>query len=335
MFNDIRRRLLVAGGSLAAMFLIGTAGYVLIEGWSWFDSLYMTTITLATIGFGEVHPLSTSGRAFTIFLAAGGLSVAAYSFSSLTALIVEGELTDVLRRRKMSSKISALKDHYIVCGGGNTGRTIIEELRRTDRPFVVIEKNDEKARKMQEAGTLVVHADALTDESLEAAGITGAAGVFCVLENDRDNVFVAISARGLNARARIVSEIHDEHVRPKLLRGGADAVVSSNIIGGLRLASEMIRPATVGFLDSMIRDAASNYRFEEIAVPPGSPLIGKSAADAEKGAASARVLAIRQGDSPRYDINPPASRRLASGETLVVIGNAEQVGDLKKRLAGA
>ncbi|HVE13710.1 MAG TPA: potassium channel protein [Elusimicrobiota bacterium] len=334
MVAESRKRLAWAALAVAALFVIGTAGYVLIEGWSWFDAFYMTTITLATIGYGEVHPLSNHGRAFTIGLAVTGFGAVAYSLSAMTAFIVEGELSDVLRRRKMTKKIAALSGHYIVCGGGNTGRTILEELRSTGRDFVMLENDPVKASQMEEEGVLVLRGDALSDESLQEAGIERAAGLFCALANDRDNVFLVLSARSLNARLRIVSEIHDEGVRPKLLRGGADAVVSSFLIGGLRMASEMVRPAAVSFLDSMIRDKGSSYRFEELEVPSASALVGKPAGEVHgAGDGGALLLAIRRPQAAAYEINPPSERPLAAGEVLVVIGNADQVGQLKRRLS--
>ena len=233
----------------------------------------------------------------------------------------------------MQSKIAALSDHYIICGSGNTGWTILKELANTKRLFVVIENDEEKASRLQGQGFLAVHGDALEDAVLLEAGISRAAGLFCALANDRDNVFAAITARGLNPRLRIISELHDEMVHAKLVRSGADSAVSSAFIGGLRMVSEMIRPAAVGFLDSMIRDKDSVHRFEEVPVPEGSPLIGRAAGEV-KGAqgGAALLVAIKQSGNGHYEINPPPERALRAGDVLVVLGSSDEVLELKGRV---
>ena len=328
----MRERLSIAVFILAVTLFIGTLGYTLIERWNALDALYMTVITVGTVGYGEVHPLDAAGRIFTIFLILGGLGAVGYAFSSVTAFIVEGELKDVLRRRKMLAKIAALKDHYIVCGGGGIGRTIVEELAKTGRPFVVIERDAQKAAHIEERGWLIIKGDALDDETLRLAGIDRARGVFCALTDDRDNSFAAISARGLNPGVRIVSQLHDQSVCDKLLRSGADAAVSSGRIGGLRMASEMIRPVTVGFLDSMIRDRGDAYRFEDIAVPPGSKMIGRPLGEiTEARGNAALIVAVKSASG--YEINPPAGKPLGADEALVVLGSVEQVRLLKEKIA--
>jgi len=332
MLQHMRERLAIAVFILAAVLFVGTLGYTLIERWNSLDALYMTVITVATVGYGETHPLSTPGRVFTMFLILGGLGAVGYAFSSVTAFIVEGELKDVLRRRKMLAKIAALKDHYIICGGGSIGRTISEELAKTSRPFVVIERDPQKAAHIEEKGWLVMTGSALDDETLKSAGIERSRGVFCALSDDRDNSFAAISARGLNPSVRIVSQIHDQSVRDKLVRSGVDAAVNSGRIGGLRMASEMIRPATVGFLDSMIRDRGDAYRFEDVPVPPGSKMIGRPLSEVRGGRANAPLIVAVKSPSG-YDINPPGEKPLGPEESLVVIGSVEQVRALKQKMA--
>ncbi|MFA6030499.1 MAG: potassium channel protein [Elusimicrobiota bacterium] len=332
MLRDIRDRLAVAFVIVIVALVVGTLGYRLIEGWGLLDALYMTVITVATIGYGETHPLSNAGRVFTIFLIFGGLGAVGYAFSSVTAFIVEGELKDVLRRRRMKAKISALKNHYIVCGGGSTGRTIMEELSKTGRPFVVIDRDPQKAAHCEEKGWLVVQGDALSDEALREAGAERAQGVFCALTDDRDNSFVALSARGLKADLRIVSQLHDQTVREKLLRSGADAAVSSSFIGGLRMCSEMVRPMAVGFMDSMIRERENTSRFEDVPIPTGSRLAGKPVGKV-KGAEGGAALVLAVRSATGYEINPPPDRALHPGETLVVLGTVEQIHALKEQLA--
>lgn len=327
---ELEDRLKAVAGSMLLMLALGTFGYAHIEGWGYFDALYMTVITLGTIGYGEVHPLSPAGRAFTIAFCMVGLGVAAYAFSTVTALVVEGQLSTALRRRRMEARIQKLERHYIVCGAGFTGESVIDELKKTGRPFVVVERNKEKVQRYTDEGVLAVEGDALQDETLERAGARRARGLFCALDSDPDNVFLAISARGLSATLRIVSEVHDADIRGKLLRSGADAVVSSQGIGGLRMASEMIRPAAVGFLDWMIREQKSAYRIEEIPVPEGSPLVGQPlrAVFSREGRAPL-VLAIKDADKADYVINPSAADALRARETLVVLGSREDVERLR------
>ncbi|TBR24301.1 hypothetical protein EPO15_04315, partial [bacterium] len=243
---------------------VGTGGYMLIEGWGPFDSFWMTVITVATIGYGEVHALTPHGRVFTIGLIFLGMGTTAYAFSQLTAFIVEGDLSTALRRNKMEKRIRELEQHFIICGVGNTGQVVLDELLKTQRPLVIVEKDAEKAAELEAKGLLVIQGDASHDDVLEKAGIARARGIFCVLGHDQENLLLTLAARGLNAAVRIVTELHDGRFRDRLTRCGADAVVDSPHIGGLRLASEMVRPITVGFLDSMIRDRTYTYRFEEV-----------------------------------------------------------------------
>ena len=328
---EFSTRLKTVLAAMGACLLIGTFGYTTVEGWPLFDSLYMTVITLATIGYGEVHPLSTGGRIFTIAISLLGLGVMAYSFSALTAFIVGGELNERLRRRKMEKRIQVLDRHYVIFGMGHTGETIAAELANTRHDFVVIEHDAEKGSAALERGHLVVIGDALRDETLERAGVARAKGVFLTFDNDRDNVFVALSCRVMNPNVRIVSELHDGDVRDKLFRSGADAVVSPPMIGGLRMASEMIRPAAVGFLDSMIRAKDSAYRFEQVDLPAGSRYDGKPFGSIEVGGGRAPlILAVRAKNAERYEVNPPRSRPMKAGEQLVALGDQDEIRMLRE-----
>ena len=329
MYREIWGKLRVPLIAMLLMLAAGTAGYVLIEGWPAFDALYMTVITLGTIGYGETHELHTAGRVFTMLLIFSGLGIAAYSFSVMTAFIVEGDLSDVLRRRKMESRIAKLHGHYIVCGAGFTGKAVLEELHKTQRPFVVIERDEARARELEEKGLLAIRDDASRELVLEQAGVARAKGLFCCLGSDRDNVFIALTARTLSQTVRIVSELHDESARNMLVRGGADSVVSSEHIGGLRMASEMIRPAAVGFLDSMIRDRGSAYRFEEIPLRAGSPLVGRELGSIKPRPGESPVVLAVKDSGGGYAINPSADRRLAQDDVLVVLGSTDEVGKLR------
>jgi voltage-gated potassium channel len=321
--KSTRRKLLQIFGVLLLVLTMGVLGYHFIEGWRFFDALYMTVITLATVGYSETHPLSTAGRVFTMFLVFGGMGIILYGITEITAFIIEGEMTGILRRRRMNRTINKMSNHYILCGWGDLGTYVLDELVRTKRRCVVIEKDPAKIRQLLERNSVVVEGDATKDEILEAAGIQRAAGLVAALHTDRDNLFVVITARGLNPRLRIVSKIEDIQSRDKFLRSGASAAVSTPFIGALRLASELIRPETVSFLDTMLRDNSA-LRVEDVPVGEKSKFIGKPIGEIgvirETGVL---LLSIkRAGD---YQFNPSPSVPLQGNDTLVVIGNPDQI----------
>ncbi len=330
--QEIRGRFSRLATTVAAVLALGASGYVLIEGWSWFDGLYMTVITLATVGYGEVHPLTKAGRAFTIVLIFFGIGILTWAISNLTAFIVEGELKDVLRRRRMEKRIAGLVGHYILCGAGHTGQVIIEELRKTGRELVVIEKDSAACERLVEHGLLAIQGDATMDEVLERAGIRRAQGLFAALTSDRDNAFVALTARGLNKDLRIVAEQVDTHVREQLIRSGASAVVSPHFIGGMRMASEMVRPAVVGFLDHMLRSGGEAIRFEEVVIPPGGALAGRRIGEVRHDDGESALVVAIMGADGGYALNPASDHALVAGETLIVLGTARQLARLKTQL---
>lgn len=317
---------------LSSILLVGVIGYHLIEGWTIFDALYMTVITLATVGYGETHPLSITGRVFTIFLILGGMGMIFYGVTRITSFIVEGEMSGILRRRRMNRTISRLTNHTIVCGWGNTGYYAVEELHRTRRPYVVVEKDPAKVRQLVEREMLFVEGDAESDATLIAAGIQRAAGLVSTLPTDRDNMFVVITARGLNPTFKIVSKIEDISSRDKFLRGGATVVISSDFIGGLRMVSELVRPGATSFLDTMLRDNSA-LRVEDVKVGLHSKFVKKPLSSCNVLAeAGVLLFSVKQGDSFRF--NPPPATLLEGGDTLVVIGNPEQVQSVRNALNG-
>lgn len=238
----------------------------------------------------------------------------------------------------MQKEIDKLSGHYIICGGGHAGGVIAGELKKTGRKFVVIDKDKDALDKMHERlgeeGFLGLPGDATEDETLKHAGIDRALGVFAVLALDQDNAFVALSAKGLNPKARVVSCQKELGVREKLFRSGADNVVNPEFIGGMRMASEMIRPATTGFLDAMLREKGSNVRFDEVNISEGSPFAGKTIADVkDKRGHGALIVAVQVGHL-QYDINPLDTRVLKPGERLVVIADGDAIKGLREK-AGA
>ena len=332
--KDIRSKLLTPLAALLSLCAVGVGGYSLIEGWNVLDSLYMTVITLATIGYGETHPLSDPGRYFTIALILGGIGVMTYIFTSITELLLEGGLKEAIRRLKMQGRLENMENHYIVCGATRSGLSVCEELSKTGRPFSLVVLEDEEVKKYMARGWCAVSGDASSCSSLEAAGVKKARGIFCALSNDKDNAFVAITAKGLNPVVKIVTvqNEHNPEMTDKLMRAGADIVINPSHIGGLRMASEMLRPATVQFLDSMLRGQKAGARFEDIEAGAGAE--GRELGEF-KGAGSkgALVVAMKKPGENSYELNPLPGLRLKKGDVLVALGTPDELKSLSSSLS--
>ena len=319
--------------AVLVVFTVGTAGYMLIEGWGFLDSLFMVAITLTTVGFGEVHPLSPHGRVFTLIMLFLGMGVIVSGASMVTAFIVEGELHDLLRRRKMKKKIGKMRNHTIICGAGRTGMHVIQEMRNMKVQFVVLESDHANAEKMLKDGLHVVEGDATSEDALREAGLERAARLVTCLTNDKDNLFVVLNARSINPKIRIVARYVDDKSAEKFIKAGADDVVSPNAIGGLRMASVALRPAVVSFLDKMLRSGSGTLRVEEATVHEGSRLSNRTLRESRiSEQAGVLVVALKRGEDD-YSFNPPESTRLAVGQTIVVMGEIDGVKKLKA-LAG-
>ncbi|MFH0729244.1 MAG: potassium channel protein [Pseudomonadota bacterium] len=311
---------------LLIVLVTGITGYVAIEGWSVLDAFYMVVITLASVGFMEVHPLSPGGRIFTMLLILCGSGILIYAISVITAFVVEGELTDILRRRKMNREIEKLSDHFIVCGAGQTAKYVIDELYKTKRPFVVIEKDAARVQDLIEKDILCMEGDASHDAVLITAGIHRAKGLVTALHSDAENLFVVITARRLNPALRLISKAVEEESELKIKLAGADSVVLPNSIGGLRMVSEMIRPSVVTFLDVMLRVKDRTVRIEDIRVPAGSAFDGKTLAQTGlKDTEGISILAIADGKKEKYFFNPPKSTLLKAGDVLIIMGDVEKI----------
>ena len=306
--------------------MAAAAGYRLLGGAhvSMLDAIYMAVITVATVGYGEIvdtaaHPAL---RVFNIFVILFGIGIMLYVFSASTAFIVEGELKDIFRRRKMLKQIQAMKEHFIVCGAGETGHFVVQELLKTSHPFVVIDHDEERLERIRHLGEFpVLKGDAADEELLATAGLARARGLVTVLAEDKDNLMVTVTARQLSPTVRIVARCAEARMAEKLIRAGANSAVSPNMIGGLRLASELIRPHVVSFLDEMLRDRNKTMRVEEIAVGPGSPWMGKSLQDTQLHAKfELLALAVRTG-AGQVQYNPHGDAVLNAGDVIVVLGD--------------
>jgi voltage-gated potassium channel len=324
-------RLLWSMALLAGVLTFGTLGYLLLtpEKSLW-KCFYMTAITITTVGYEDVLNVKRDPvlAVFTIVLLFLGLGVLLYTVSAATAFVVEGDLTEALRRRKMEKRIAGMSGHYVVCGAGETGMRAAQELIATGRAVVIIDKDPRRIARLGRDCPEVphLHADASEDDVLVAAGIARASGLVSALAEDKDNLFVALTARRLAPKLRIVSRAVEERTVPKLKTAGADAVVSPNQIGGLRMASELVRPGTVGFLDTMLRGPGAAVRFEDVTVSADSDLAGKTLAEANlTDEAEVLVVAVRAPGEDRFKYGPPAGTRLTPGMVLVILGRSEDV----------
>jgi voltage-gated potassium channel len=330
--NPVVRKLFTSLSLLALVYGAGVTGYMVLERWDFQDASFMTVITLATVGYGETRPLSPAGRWFTMALILGGMCTLLYALSSITAFVVEGELRDLLRRTRMEKEIAKLSNHFIICGAGRVGLVILKELLRTGNRAVLVDQDVAEVHEWGErhGGVLALQGDPTDDETLQLAGVERARGLLAALDSDKDNLFVVLSARGMNKDLRIVARADEEATRDKLLRAGADTAVLTQNIGGMRMASEMIRPTVVNFLDTMLREKESTLRVEEAVITQGSDLDGQKLQDADiRRRTGALLVAVRRPDGG-YEFNPPSEREFRTGEVLVVIGDPGQLKALRK-----
>ena len=277
----LRKRAFLSLGLVFLVILSGTVGYSIIEGWTLFDSLYMTVITLSTIGYQEVRPLSFTGRAFTIILVFVGVGAVAYGINNGIRIVFEGEIQKAFGRRKLEKRLKSIRNHFIVCGYGRMGRIICNELKAKDVPFVVVEKELPELDADEE--TVFVYGDATKDDILRQAGIEKARGLISVLSTDAQNLYVVLSARELNPSLFIVARAGEEGSGQKLLRAGADRVVSPYHIGGHRIAQTVLKPAVVDFLEFATRSGNLELQMEEIPVEGGSLIAEKTIHEAGVG----------------------------------------------------
>lgn len=319
---------------LAAIILAGAIGYWFIgeRQSSFFDCLYMTIITITTIGFGEIIDLSGNigGRVFTIFIALSGIGVLAYMLTSLTATVVEGELTKSFRRRRMEKRAIKARGHYIVCGMGWAGLHIVHELQETKRPHVIVDISKSKIDKSLETmpGETFIEGDATDNDTLLKAGIEKASGLFAVTGDDNQNVVICLTAKQLNRAIRVVAQCNEMKNLDKMNRAGADSVVSPGYISGMRMASEMIRPTVVDFLDKMLRGRDENLRVEEVGMP--SSLVGKTLSTLNlKKYPRTLLLAVKKGEKWVY--NPTRDAYVIEPENkLIIMTTPEERYDLEK-----
>ena len=320
--------------ALGGVFLLGTLWYKFVEGWSWEDAAYMTVITLATVGFGETHPLGSRGRLFTIALILLGVVNIGYIVNRFTEAIIQGYFQQGIRLRQQRRLMESLSGHYIICGFSRTGRQIAKEFRAEGVQFVVIDSELESIERAQNEGYIAYQGDATLDDSLLKVGIERAICIVAALPSDAENLYTVLSAKTLNPRIRAIARASTEEALQKLQRGGADAVISPYITGGKRMAAAALRPQVLDFVDGILTGADRQLYMEEFLLDPAfCPFVGQTLQKAKlRSQTGALVLAIRRLDGNLIG-GPTGDTILMPGDTLICMGTAEQLRSLNQVLS--
>jgi voltage-gated potassium channel len=310
---------------LLSLFIIGTAGFHIIEGWSLPDSLYTTVITLSTVGYGDFYPLTGEGRMFTIFLVIFGVGTMLYTVVLFTETMIEARFRSILGRGKLEKMLKKLNNHYIICGCGRIGYLICKELSAEKFNFAVIDNNPETIQKIEEEGFIFYKGDATQDKTLIAAGIKRAKGIVCALPTDAENLYVILTAKELNPDIYILSRSEEIESERRLLRAGADRVISPYTLGGMRMAMAISRPAMLDFIEITTRRQSLELRMEELAICTGSPVIGKSLEESEIRQLYGLIIVAVKKDTGQMIFNPQANYIISMGDKLIALGEDKNV----------
>jgi voltage-gated potassium channel len=310
----------MAAALLGMIVAFGTAGYVLIEGWTPWDAFYMTIISLTTVGYREVHPLSRPGQAFTTVLLVVGVATMLYSFTLVGARVIEGTLQQQWERRRMAHMLDRLENHFIVCGYGRIGSIVVDEFRRQHVPHVIIERDPGRLHELREGGHLIVEGDASSEDVLARAGVSRARGLIAAVSTDAENVYTILSARLMQPSLYIIGRAESDESARKIRQAGADRVISPYQIGGLHMAQLALRPTVVEFVQLATSSEFLDLSMEQIEVRDGSPLAGQTIVGANlRQAFGVIVIGIRRA-AGRMEFNPPPDARMEAGDHLVVLG---------------
>lgn len=331
--SRLARRLIVIFAAILATLAIGTVGFTVIAGFPPFDAFYMTLTTMTTVGYMEVHPLNTAGRIFNSFLIFFGVSTIFIAIGAMTQTIIELEFGDALGKRRSKRMIDKLRNHFIICGFGRVGRGAAAELQRAGVPFVVVEISPERTERAILAGMLAVAADSTQDDTLRQVGIEHARGLVAALATDADNLFVLLSAKGLNPKLYVATRAAEEGAEDKMRRAGADAVFAPYSITGHRLAQSLLRPHVVQFLDFTSNSLGLDVIMEQVRVADHSEVVSKTIREMQiRRDTGVIVMAIRTHEG-RMIFNPPADTSINGGDVLIVMGRQENLRTLEHLLA--
>ncbi|HEY0393386.1 MAG TPA: NAD-binding protein [Candidatus Elarobacter sp.] len=315
---------------LLAVVAVGTAGYVAIERWPWFDAFYMTVTTVTTVGGGEPAPLDVGGKVWTVLVVAFGFGALTYTVLAGFGYIIEGHLGAEFQQRRMRRRVAAMRDHYILCGYGRVGREIARDFTTEKIPFVVIDINPDSLDRAAAEGLAVMHGNAADVATLQAAGIAEARGLITAVDHDADNIYVTLSARVLKPELFIVARANAEDAERKLRLAGANRVISPYTIGGRRMASLAMRPTAVEFVDTVLSADNGQLLLEDITIAAGSSWIGRALVELFPGGDEAFVLALKRAGAMRF--RPTPDTELRAGDELVAAGPPQAIRALEERL---
>ncbi|HEY9298448.1 MAG TPA: potassium channel protein [Phormidium sp.] len=325
-YKRLQKELIGGVVAIVLIFLLGTLWYRFIEGWNWLDSIYMTVITLATVGYGETRPLGDRGRIFTIILIGLGIVTIGYIVNRFTEAIIQGYFQEGRRLRQQRHLIQTLTEHYIICGYGRTGKQIAQEFQAEGISFVIVDSNLDSVESAKEMGYVSLQGDATLDETLVKVGIERAICLVAALPSDAENLYTVLSAKTLNPGVRAIARASTEEAVKKLQRGGADAVVSPYITGGKRMAAAALRPQVMDFVDGILTGTDRSFYMEEFRLDPEvCPYVGQTLKDARlRSQSGALVVAIRRADGTLIG-GPTADTLLSAGDSMICMGTPEQL----------
>ncbi len=320
----MRNRLVIALLLAPAVLVIGTAGFMIVEGWPLLDAAYMTVITVWTVGFQEVHPLSPAGRVFAMALILGGVGVLAFAVGTFVEYMVEGHLREMLEERRMKKTMDELSGHHVIAGLGRVGSVVAKALAEEGADFVVIDRDEEVLAGAHAAGWLHVHGEATDEAVLLAAGVERAASLVCALDTDADNTFVTLTARTMNPALRVVARSSTESAEQTLRRAGAERVITPSVIGGRRMAAMVLHPVVSSYLELVTHSDQIPFRIEEFEVPNGSAVAGMPVSQAGvRERTGAHILAVISAEGAVAEVRPELVLR--DGDRLIALGSPEQL----------
>lgn len=327
-------RLTFAFISFLALIVVGTSGYHWLEGMSVIDSLYMTVITISTVGFGEVRKLSSYGRMFTIGLILGGGGIAAYSISITAEFFMSGEWRRILETRRRSRMLSKLSNHVIICGFGRVGRRVADELTKEGVPFIVVDTDPDRIRSAEEHGYISMTGNAANENMLKQAGIGSARALVAAVSSDAENVFIVLTARSLSSKIQIIARANYEDSEPKLVRAGANRTIVPYTISGKRMVTMLVRPNVADFLDEVAHVGGMELVLEQIHIHPESRLAGRTLADMDiRNSMGITVLACRHTDG-KFETHPGPETLIEPDSIMLVLGTRDQLRDMKRYASG-
>lgn len=325
---DARKQLWIAVICMTFVVILGTLGFMTIEEISLFQAFWMTMITVLTVGYGDAVPVTQAGKVFALLIIPVGVGIVTYAIGVVAAMIIEGNLFHAVRRKKMDKQIAQLQNHIIVCGCGRVGLQVVHELQEKKIPFVVVDKDESILEKEK---LLYVHGDATEDQVLHHAGISKAAGLVAIVANDAENVFITLTARGLNDAIKIVARAEKPETEGKLKRAGANKVINPSSMAGIHIAKGIANPLTVHYIDTVLYGVEQSFVIEEIAVGEGSILASKSLLESDvRNQFDVTILAILRNGNVIH--NPTGQEKLQEHDMIIVFGSVEKLGQFEKEL---